>query len=52
MTTTETERATLFGMVMAMCQKIGMTENEALTMFHPENVNGGYAILNDRKAAK
>lgn len=45
----EAQRATLFGMVMAMCQKIGMTEKEAKQMFQAKNIKGGYAILNERK---
>lgn len=42
-------RALLFGMVMQMCRSLDMTEAQALKMFHPDNIKGGYAILNERK---
>lgn len=42
-------RATLFALVLDECQKTGMTAADVAGMFKLKNIQGGYAILNERK---
>jgi hypothetical protein len=40
---------TFFGMVMTMCKQLGMDEKDAIELFSPKHIKGGYALL-DKKA--
>lgn len=39
---------TFFGMVMTMCKQLGMDEKDAIELFSPKHIKGGFALL-DKK---